>query len=342
MKKSTPEEKWQVRFIRPGLPGLDRLPELGLPDLSRLPWMNQIIRPADIGGELRDVMLKRENMLEDVNYQKVVPNRYVVEVSEANFARLFRPIEGQILRQWRERLLEELVTANNRQGRKEYHFGGTLQLEVRPARDLRDNEARILSRIEPDTEPGVAQFPQREQNGEDASPQPGPRVEPPPAARPHAVPPLRPAGAPTTISEHPANRPSGKQAPPDKDQQGGPAAAFLELVPDGQRWALYQGVNTIGRSDACQVYLDMPVVQEKRLVSGQHAYIVMQNTVCVLFDGSPDGRPSANGTYVNLRRVPPAGHRLQNGDAIVLAALDPQYPRSETPGVVTFYFWTNQ
>ena len=72
-------------------------------------------------------------------------------------------------------------------------------------------------------------------------------------------------------------------------------------------WALYPGVNTMGRSESCQVYLDMPQVQEKRLVSGQHAYIVMENGACILFDGSPDGKPSANGTYVNLRRVPPNG-----------------------------------
>src|SRR5512133_2093818 len=99
------DEKWQVRMVRSGLRGLDRLPELGLPDLSHVPWLNHPLRPADIGGNLRDAMLTRENMLEDVSYQKVVPNHYVVEVSEANYAAQFRPIEGQVLRQWRERLL---------------------------------------------------------------------------------------------------------------------------------------------------------------------------------------------------------------------------------------------
>jgi pSer/pThr/pTyr-binding forkhead associated (FHA) protein len=130
--------------------------------------------------------------------------------------------------------------------------------------------------------------------------------------------------------------------PPGAGQPGRASAAFLELVPTGQRWALYPGINTIGRSETCQIFLDMPIVLEKRLVSGQHAYITMQDRECTLFDGSPDGRPSANGTYVNLRRVPPSGYRLQNGDAIVLAAVDPLYPRSDTPGVVTFYFWTNR
>src|SRR5512142_2458745 len=165
MSNANPADKWQVRLVRPGLPGLERLPDLGLPDLSRLPWLNRPIRPADIGGELRDVMLARENMLEDVNYQKVVPNRFVVEVSDGNYARQFRPIEGQILHQWRERMMEELVTANSRRGRKEFHFGGRLQVEVRPAVDLKDNEARILSRIEPDSPPGAAQLLQRGQAG---------------------------------------------------------------------------------------------------------------------------------------------------------------------------------
>jgi hypothetical protein len=341
MANPKPDEKWQIRLVRPGIPGMNRLPELGLPDLSRLPWLNRPIRPADIGSELRDAMLTRENMLEDVNYMKVVPNRYIVEVSEQNYARQFRPIEGQILHQWRERLMEELVTANSRQGRKEFHFTGRLQVEVRPVVDLKDNEARILSRIAPDGVSGVAQVVQRGQpNAPVASP--GPRVTPPPAARPHVVPPFRREGPPTTVPEPPRSRSAGATIPPEPGSSGGTSAAFLELVPTGQRWALYPGINTIGRSETCQVYLDMSVIQEKRLVSGQHAYILMQNGVCTLYDGSQDGRPSANGTFVNLRRVPSTGYRLQNGDAIVLAAADPLYPRSDTPGVVTFYYWSNR
>jgi len=336
-----PDEKWQIRLVRPGLPGMKRLPELGLPDLSGLPWLNRPIRPADIGGELRDAMLSRENMLEDVNYMKVVPNRYVVEISDQNYARQFRPIEGQILHQWRERLMQELVTANNRQGRKEFHFAGRLQVEVHPADDLKDNEARILSRIELDGPPGNARAPQRGQVNSPA-PSPGARVNPPLAARPHVAPPFKQGGPPTTVPEPPRSRQVGAAIPPEPARGGGISAAFLELVPTGQRWALYPGINTIGRSESCQIFLDMPVVQEKRLVSGQHAYIMMQNGVCTLYDGSPDGRPSANGTYVNLRRVLPAGYRLQNGDAIVLAAIDPLYPRSDTAGVVTFYFWSNR
>lgn len=331
MSEQQPVEKWQVRMVRPGMPGLDRLQDLGLPEL---PWLNHPIRPADIGGALRDVMLARENMLEDVNYLKVVPNHFIIEVSETNYVRQFRPIEGSIVQQWRERLLEDLVTANSRQGRKEFRFGGRLRMEVRPARDLRENEARVLSRIEPDApHPGTAR-------GVEQPPliQAG-QLSPPQQARPHVAPPIHPQqgqGVPSTRPKPPGQLPVG--GPP---QGASPVrSAFLELVPTGERWAIYPGSNTIGRSESCQIYLDIPVVQEKRLVSGQHAYIIFQGGACILFDGSPDGRPSANGTYVNLRRVAPGGYRLQNGDAIVLAAVDPLYPRSDTPGVVTFYFWS--
>jgi hypothetical protein len=335
MSESQPNAKWQVRMIRPGVPGLDRLADLGLPDLSRLPFLNQPIRPADIGGVLRDVMLARENMLEDVNYRKVVPNRFVVEVSQENYARQFRPIEGQVLQQWRDRLLEELVTANNRQGRKEFRFGGRLRLEVRPAGNLRDSEARVLSRVEPDSarsDPGRGAPARPAGPGTLVAP-PGAPVSPPQQARPRVAPPMHPVTNP---------RPPEQRAIPPDPAQGAPAGAFLELVPTGQRWALREGINTIGRSETCQIHLDMPGVQEKRLVSGQHAYIQIERGQSLLFDGSPDGRPSANGTYVNLRRVPPGGYRLQNGDAIVLAAADPLYPRSDTPGVATFYFWTDR
>jgi hypothetical protein len=347
MTENASQEKWQVRMIRPGVPGLDRLPELGLPDISRLPWMNRAIRPADIGGTLRDVMLTRENMLEDVNYVKVVPNRFIVEVSEANYARQFQPIERQIVLQWRERLLEDLVTANSRQGRKEFRFGGRLILEVRPAKDLKDTEARVLSRVQPDASraarpvggavtgggPDPRKTSNRPQVEAPAKEIPMPQVSLPSQAVPRAAPPLKPAVPPSTRPKPPAG--AGEALGKAISSQ-----AYLELVPTGQRWSLYPGINTIGRSEGSQIYLGIPVVLEKRLVSGQHAYIVMEGGACTLYDGSPDGKPSSNGTYVNLRRVPPAGYRLQNGDAIVLAALDPLYPRSDTPGVVTFYFWT--
>jgi hypothetical protein len=305
-------EKWQVRMLRPGLPGIERLP-----NMIGLSWLAQPVRPPEVSNGLRDVMLTRDNMLEDVNYQKVVPNRYIVEVSQGNYQRHFRPIEAQILRQWQERLLEELITANSRRGRKEFRLGGRLLLELRPDSNLKDNEVRILSRIEPEAAPPQA------------------KVAAPPSARPRVAAPKSPSKPSPLLPRQSGGQQRGTQQP-------GGSVAYLELVPTGQRWALYPGVNTIGRSEMSQIYLSNPVVQEKRLVSGLHAFILMENGECILHDGSPDGRPSSNGTYVNLRRVPPGGYRLQNGDAIVLAAVDPLYPRSDTPGVVTFYFWASR
>ena len=45
-----------------------------------------------------------------------------------------------------------------------------------------------------------------------------------------------------------------------------------------------------------------------------------------------------NGTFVNERRIGPEGWRLRDGDVIILAALDPDRPRTDTPGVVTLIF----
>ena len=302
------EGKWQVRIVRPGMIGLNRLPELlGLPQLARLPGMGQLVRPADVGEGLRAAMLDRENMLEDVNYQKVVPNRFVIEVSAEDYWRQFQPIERQVIEQWREQLLNDLITANSRQGRKEFRLGGRLQIEVRPSPSLEDTEARILSRIE------------SKQSLE----------SPPVSSHPSVYLPDPKAGA-GSDAETPARPLATGQD------------VYLELIPTGQRWALYPGINTIGRRELNQIFLDLPEVQQRRLVSGQHAYIVMDQAEYYIYDGAPDGKPSANGTYVNLQRTPRQGYRLRDGDIIILAALDPLHPRSDTPGVVTFQFKISQ
>lgn len=352
MPSNPSEEKWQVRTIRSGLPGLNRLPELGLPDLTRLPWLNQPMLPAEIDGGLRDAMLAHENHLEDVNYQKIVPNRYVVEVNPENYARHYRPIEGQIIKQWNDRLLEELITANSRRGRREFRLGGRLRLEVRPGSGLKANEARILSRIDPDASQAVPRAPAPAPLRNDRRPsRPSPEQIKPSDIRPTGAKPggmaasgtIQPQGGPVSppVEPGPAQPGRGSEHPHPTNAPAG-SVAYIEMIPSGQTWAIYPGINTIGRSESCQIYLDNPVIQERRLVSGVHAYILFENSQCILFDGSPSGRPSANGTYVNLRRVMPQGYRLQNGDAIVLAALDPLFPRSDTPGVATFYFWTNR
>lgn len=119
-----------------------------------------------------------------------------------------------------------------------------------------------------------------------------------------------------------------------------PAAlpACLELLPDGRPWRLRAGVVTIGRDSACDIFLDLPRVQELKLVSSQHAYLQCLPGSYRLFDGSPSGLPSVNGTFVNGQPVPPGGQLLQDGDIVILAAVRPQTPRLDTPGVVGLRF----
>ena len=124
--------RWQVKLLQ-----------------SRLPWDAQPVRPAEVSSGLHSVMLARENILEDVNYFKIVPNRYVVEVSPENYTRNYQPIENRVVQQWREKLLQHLTTTNRRMGRKEYRFGGPVLIQIRPAADLHENQVRILSQIQP-------------------------------------------------------------------------------------------------------------------------------------------------------------------------------------------------
>jgi hypothetical protein len=124
-------------------------------------------------------------------------------------------------------------------------------------------------------------------------------------------------------------------APPDTVQ------ACLELLHEGKQWVLRPDVTVIGRYQPCDICLDLPVIQQKRLVSGQHAHIRHHNGRFRLFDGTPEGKPSTNGTFVNGRPVHPAGQELHDGDVIVLAALDPVYPDPSTPGVAALHFRAN-
>jgi pSer/pThr/pTyr-binding forkhead associated (FHA) protein len=73
-------------------------------------------------------------------------------------------------------------------------------------------------------------------------------------------------------------------------------------------------------------------------VSGQHAYLHCLPRAYRLFDGAPNGLPSINGTFVNGRPVPPGGHLLQDGDILILAAVRPQAPSLDTPGVAGLRF----
>lgn len=232
------------------------------------------IQPADVSRELEKVMLKEGNLLEDVNYGRVVPNDYVVELNQEHYERQYRPIERQVTDQWRDRILDVLTTANSRFGAKRYHFGGRVQVRINPVADLAPNEVRIGCEI----------------NADVAVPQPA------------------------------------------------ALTACLDLLPAGPSWPLREGMMTLGRDPACDVYLGSPAIQQRRLMSGQHAHTICEHGRCRLYDGAPGGKPSVNGTFVNGRRVPLDGVDLNDGDLVVLAALDPTQPRPDTPGVAGFLF----
>lgn len=69
----------------------------------------------------------------------------------------------------------------------------------------------------------------------------------------------------------------------------------------------------IGRSKNAHLRFDGPGYT---YISNRHCYIYRHGDDFYLFDGSPDGRPSRNGTYVNYQPVSPQGHRLRSGDEI--------------------------
>lgn len=231
------------------------------------------VRPADINRHLEAAMLDRQNHLEDVNYGKIVPNEYLVEIGPQTFEQRFRPIAEELTAQWQRRLLDALNTANSRQGSRLYRFGGPVIVHLRPADDVPEDEVRIRSRV----------------NNEQAA--------------------VVDSGAPC-----------------------------LQRLPRGRSWPLQAALVTIGRSRQNDIFLDEPEIQEKRLVSSQHAYLRCRGDRCHLYDGSPGGKASLNGTYVNGERVGSEGRLLRDGDVVVLAASDPRNPRPDAPGVASFVF----
>ncbi|MCB0163821.1 MAG: DUF3662 domain-containing protein [Anaerolineae bacterium] len=249
------------------------------------------MRPADVIRYLQQAMLDPENTLEDAQYRKVVPNRYVVELNEQTYQAHFQPISSVVCIQWQDKLQQVLETKNSRLGQEEYRFAGPVQVEIETVTDLAENEVRIQSQI---IAPSSAA----------------------PASTSVPPPPPPPAPAPTTT-------------------------ACLELLPGEQQWPLTQDITLIGRNSTCDIHFDLPLVKQKRLISGQHAYIRYQDSRFHLYDGAPDGTPSSNGTYINDRRVSPKGQVLQAGDVIILAAADPNHPRPDTEGVVTLFFHTD-
>jgi hypothetical protein len=235
------------------------------------------LRPAEVGAGLVEILLERQYAIEDAQYQKVVPNQFVVELQGENYYRHYQPIESQIIQQWHEKLLRHLVTTNSRLGRKEYRFGGVVRVEIHPVGDLTPAQARVRARVETNL------------------PEAGPRA----------------------------------------------AYGFLELIqPSGSNFPLSEGDNVLGRGTGCSLRLDTPELRATRLISSKHATLRCREGRCLLLDGSPDGKASLNGTFVNGAAVPPVGWELMDGDLIILAAIDPGDPRPDTPGVASLRYHT--
>jgi pSer/pThr/pTyr-binding forkhead associated (FHA) protein len=263
--------------------------------LSKLPrgWRRQIgVRPADVSKQLRTVLLDRRHHLEDAQYGKVAPNVYTVAVNPQQYAAHFEPIGADLCEQWRRQLLQDLNTANSRQGRKQYRFGGAVAVQLKADAGLPTDEIRIEAQV------------QREPQAE--RPDPGPVAEP--------------------------------QKPPTGATMAAPAASHGWLLAEGNAHPLKEGTNILGRSRSCDVIVSGKEVTERRLVSGLHAYIECRGGNCRIFDGTPDGKPSMNGTFVNVRPVSQGGQPLRDGDEIILAALDRASPRPDTPGVAWLLF----
>jgi hypothetical protein len=130
---------WQVKPLTARLGGLLR-------------W-NGPPRPADVGAALRSALLERRYLLEDAAYGKVVPNHFRVELSPAYYRQHFAPLAERLIQQWTDDLLDTLLTANSRQGRIVYRLAGPLQIELVPAPELREGDARLLLRLEASAAP---------------------------------------------------------------------------------------------------------------------------------------------------------------------------------------------
>lgn len=63
----------------------------------------QAVRPADVLEALCDLSLTRRYLLEDVDYRKIAPNHFIIELSGANYQQNYRPLEQQFCQQGRAR-----------------------------------------------------------------------------------------------------------------------------------------------------------------------------------------------------------------------------------------------
>ena len=204
----------------------------------------------------------------------------MVEVSQENYQSNYLPLQGQILGQWKDMLLNCMMTINHRQGRNEFRYAGAVRVDIRQVDGLKPGQARILYSI------------QASESGQFSA-------------------------------------------------ESGTPLACIQSADGSKVWPLRKGIVTIGRDAACDIYLDSPEVQQIKLVSGQHAYIFYHEDRWRLFDGSPNGIPSRNGTYVNFVRIPKTGMMLNEGDQILLAVTDPNRPDPQASGVAVLWFRLN-
>lgn len=130
---------WRARRVGRGLRGW-----IGV----LLPWMPGPVRPGEVLDSLLSILLDRSGQVSDVDFQRYAPNRFIIELAPGNYRQNYQPIEARILQQWQQRMQAHLATANQRQGRLLYRLGGPLLLELHPSETLRDEQARILYRLE--------------------------------------------------------------------------------------------------------------------------------------------------------------------------------------------------
>jgi hypothetical protein len=157
--RSVPALRQALRFLRDLPAQVDAGARRRFQERLRQPWFGrrgQPVRPAEVLDQLEAALFDRDNWLEDARYLKIVPNEFVVELSLRNYEQHYRLIEQHLCAQWQQRLVEALNTANERQGRREFQFGGPVQVRVRPGHDLADDQVRLRSRITPAARPETA------------------------------------------------------------------------------------------------------------------------------------------------------------------------------------------
>jgi hypothetical protein len=93
-------------------------------------------------------------VIEDAQFNKLVPNQFVVELPPDEYQRSCAPIEQQLghpMAGAASQPASRPPTAGR--GGASIRFGGQVAVSVRPAADLAAGQARIRSRLAPDVAP---------------------------------------------------------------------------------------------------------------------------------------------------------------------------------------------